>query len=639
MTIRIVELRLSGPKVEDAILKLEPGPNVLSGTSDTGKSYVLKLLDFALGADELGKQVDEAQGYDLLRLELQNDAEESIVLQRSLSGGRVRVWRASLQEVRAADKDGSEIEYADVPPRRSGQAKVRDLTTEVFMLAGIASEVTIRRNARGQTQRMSLRMLSPLLLVDETSIIAEEALLTTGPAGVVERTARQRLVSFLLTNVDDSNVVPATGSAVAHERVQAKMAIINDLLTPLEERLSQRAKEDDDASVNRLEQTIKRLSDAIAETDEFRTYLQDQIDRLEARRRKATSQIVAVDQLISRYTLLAERYESDLTRLDFIAEGSHFLAALQVSGCCPLCGQPLVGSHTHEESASQPLDPSLVHQAAQVEASKIRGLMRDLRAAIKDATDRKDEWTRKRRGIENELRTASHELRHVIEPAAAQTSASLEDLVAKRVDLEGVAKDRQERERLLALREQLEETRSNNVATEWAGIDSVAAWEFCKEIEHVLRSWSWPDDVHVEFQERDYDIKVDGRLRRSRGKGYRAVLNAAVMIGLARYCALRQLPHLGFLVIDSPLTTIKEEIDRWEILHDEDSELPPKANIEACFWESLPELVDGFQLLVIDNKEPPPEFAKRLNLQIFAGPSGKHGERKGFIPQKVTSYK
>ena len=59
--------------------------------------------------------------------------------------------------------------------------------------------------------------------------------------------------------------------------------------------------------------------------------------------------------------------------------------------------------------------------------------------------------------------------------------------------------------------------------------------------------------------------------------------------------------------------------------------------IEPKFWESLAALNPSMQIIVLDNKEPPLEFAKAVTLQIFAGPGANPGERKGFIPAQVRS--
>ena len=55
------------------------------------------------------------------------------------------------------------------------------------------------------------------------------------------------------------------------------------------------------------------------------------------------------------------------------------------------------------------------------------------------------------------------------------------------------------------------------------------------------------------FDKETTDFVIDGKPRGSRGKGLRAITHAAVTIALLEYCLENDLPHLGFVVLDSPL--------------------------------------------------------------------------------------
>jgi hypothetical protein len=98
------------------------------------------------------------------------------------------------------------------------------------------------------------------------------------------------------------------------------------------------------------------------------------------------SQILAIDQLLQRYDLLSGRYSSDLKRLDFIAEGSHFLGQLQEARC-PLCDQPLEGEH--KQHVDGHADAKVIYESSKAEASKIHGLSADLGEAIKSLRERR----------------------------------------------------------------------------------------------------------------------------------------------------------------------------------------------------------------------------------------------------------
>jgi hypothetical protein len=51
------------------------------------------------------------------------------------------------------------------------------------------------------------------------------------------------------------------------------------------------------------------------------------------------------------------------------------------------------------------------------------------------------------------------------------------------------------------------------------------------------------------------DIIAGDQLRSAHGKGVRAILHAAFTLGLANYCTEREIPHPGFVVLDTPVLT------------------------------------------------------------------------------------
>ncbi|MDQ7864054.1 hypothetical protein RCO48_32115 [Peribacillus frigoritolerans] len=50
---------------------------------------------------------------------------------------------------------------------------------------------------------------------------------------------------------------------------------------------------------------------------------------------------------------------------------------------------------------------------------------------------------------------------------------------------------------------------------------------------------------------------IDSKPTKDYGKGYRAIIYSAFVISLMEYCRDKKMPHPGFVVLDSPLTTYK----------------------------------------------------------------------------------
>lgn len=633
---RLVEIRLTGTGQPDALVRFEPGPNVITGDSDTGKSYLLRVVDYVLGAEELKKVIDEAASYETAWVEFANSDGDTLTLERHLTGGDVRAYSQSIAAINSPQDDEFEDLLGDSSPeppqvlawRREGRSEDPDVTSRLFPFFGMSENVRVRRNADGQHQRLTVRTLLPTFVVNEESIITEDSAVLRGGFG---DTAEKRMLAFLLTGKDDKDIVVRDPQKVVSAKIQAQRDLIVELLEPLNTRLKKRTETDEDESVERLDETINDLSNTLANNS-------DQRNRLRQRRNehyhdliRSETQISAVDAMLTRYALLDERYSSDLERLDFISESSHYYGSLQDS-MCPMCGQSLEGvAHEHEEATGLSFKAEEVHQSAVAEAAKIRGLQTDLKSAIVDLERRGEYWSDLKKTCSEALVDIDRRLDTQLAPARRSTRNSLNELVARRVELEALRGDRLEAARLEALKEKLERELSQPAPKQvWAPLDPMAVTDLCKEIEAVLREWSWSEDVRVEFEEARYDIKVDGKPRRSHGKGFRAVIHAAFSIGLLRFCHAKGRPHPGFVMLDSPLTTVKQRKGDKKIALAETDKITP--GIEPSFWKSISEIDPSIQIIVLDNKEPPEDLFGTLNVQIFAGPGAEDGEREGFIP-------
>lgn len=637
------EVRLTGTNVKDAIVQFKPGPNVITGDSDTGKSYLLRLVDYVLGADELTKVIDEALDYETAWVEFR-DGENVLTLERHLSGGTVRAYSKSIADATVEARRQTGGDEGDGDPAaegasevllasRKGRTKHRDVTSRIFPFFGMDEDVRLRKNDDGDTQRLSIRTLLPTFLISEDAIIAEGSpILASG----YQKTPAKRMFSYLLTGKDDAGIVARERTEMAVAEINAKMGVIDELLASVTERLQGQDEVGEEDSAERLSATISELSNNLAINAKERAELRDERAKWNQQRVRADTQLLAIDGMLTRYRLLDDRYSSDLQRLDFMSEGAHYYEGLQDTSC-PLCGHTLSGEpHGHEDSVSGKLDVAVVRQSTLAEASKIRGLQRDLGAAISDLEARQAAARAGHSEAVAKLLEIDARFDAVLAPGRNRTVATLDELVRRRLDLQSHQADREEEDRLQEMRRTLEaQLPASQSKQTWASLEPTALTRFCREVENVLKAWSWSDDVRVEFEEdRDrYDIKVNGKPRRAHGKGLRAVLHAAFSVALLRYCRSNGTPHPGFIVLDSPLTTVKQRkgVPAQRVAEKDQID----ARIEPCFWEALAILEPSLQVIVLDNKEPREGLNDALNLQLFAGEDAVPPERVGFIPPKA----
>ena len=612
--LQIREILLSGKGLQDASVKLGPGGNVIAGESETGKSYLLHCLDYIFGADELKKRIPQAQPYEKLSVEFQNSAGEYISLVRNLSGGDLSAHRCRIALI---DGDGEVVVN-----RRRGLSKATDVSSVLFPFAGI-SEAQLRKDNDGKTQRLTIRTFLPILIVDEVSVIEEQSPVL-GPPGF-DDTARKRMFAYMLSGKDDSSVIATEKKAIVAARLNAQVALINDLLAPLEQRLQRNPADETEDSIDKLDQTIARVSDELLVVESERMTLIQQRDAAADIRTTAETQVLAIDQLLTRYQLLGEHYTSDLSRLDFVSEGAHYFDSLQ-DVACPLCGQKMDEEHAHKAAQSS----ADIYAAARAEAAKILAQRRDLNDAIASLERRREAREVERSNAAGTIQAAERRLASILLPAIANRVAQLRRLNARRLELETARNDNEQVETLRSLKAQIEQTTADSKRgkKQWEELPGKSLMALCKEIEAVLNEWKWDGEGRVEFDEKAYDIKVDGQARQSHGKGVRAVLYSAFVIALVRYCQREALPHPGFVVIDSPLTSYKK---RGTGVRGADAAV--SQGVEAAFWESLTSIARKVQVIIVENKEPPSDVANAVHYEWFAGDEAGPEDRVGFIPE------
>lgn len=606
------KLVLRGAGLGDATVTFEPGGNILAGESDTGKTYVLRCVDYVFGADKLRKRIPVAEAYSDLFVELKNSAGDFLTLRRSLAGGKIAVYRSKFESIGV-------VQPEVVTSKRGKGQGVKDISSVLFPFAGIP-EAMLRRNSRGVTQRLSMRMFLPMLLVDEIAVIDERSPIL-GKSGYSE-TAHKRTFSFMLSGKDDTGIVTSEEQVLVKARSTARLDIITELLAPLEEREAKR-KFSGGATAEEIDEAIISISKQLALITDERANLHLEREAYTDQLNRAESQVIALDELLSRYHLLDGRYASDLERLDFVAEGAHYFKELQETRC-PLCDQVMDGTHEHSAEASA----ESVHQSARAEAAKILGHRADLAATIEAVTSRMQERTMQAAAARANVSRIEDRLSQAVIPSFTEVAARLDNLVSQRLKLERASSERDQIRNLSELKRQIETALDTKEGKEaWEQLPAKALRELCSEIETILREWNWKGPGRVDFDQKEYDIVVDGQSRQSHGKGVRAVLYAAFAIGLLHYCKNKSKPHPGMVVIDSPLTSYKKGTSS------STDDGPIDTGIEASFWDSLTRLSDGIQVIIIENKEPPQEVAEKVHYQRFAGDAAKPGELVRLIPR------
>lgn len=606
---QIRRLTLVGRGVPNAEVQFREGLNVVSGPSDTGKTFIVQCIDYMLGGKDLPESIPEAAQYETVRLSLNVSVDDDeVVLERSIRGGNFKLVSAGKADQHLSAKHS---------------AAAKDSVSQYLLgLAGLA-EKRVRTNKQGKTRDVSFRDLARLVLVDEETVISKTSPILTGQHTTV--TAESAVFRLLLTGVDDSSLVSSEDPKVAKGRQAGKVEMLDLLLSQTKGRMAEMQLPGDVQAWQGQLAEIETLFDA---AQKELAVEQQSAAQLEGKRRaeinalrQLESRTGVLRELQRRFALLEQQYLSDLRRLESIAEAGTRLGQMNEERC-PVCGAAAEHQeHDHQKAAAAPEE---VAQSCLAEAAKIRLLISDLHLTRSD----NDREIARLDGLTLEakerIRTVATQLSEMLKPRVElalqrlRESQTRRDTYRRALELHGRVNE------LQGLLEELGLAASGKGAElESARVRADEAEAFSQEVESLLRAWHFPGLDRVTFSENDQDIVISGRTRASHGKGVRAIAHAAFNLALLNFCVKAEKPHPGFALIDSPLVVYREpDTDEGGFSHD----------VKDAFYRSIAEEFRASQVIIFENEDPPSDLGADANIIRFTGAS--HG-RQGFIPKRV----
>ncbi|WP_437648386.1 ATP-binding protein [Sorangium sp. So ce362] len=609
---RLSWLRLTGPAVRPAQIDFEPGLNVIWGASETGKSFIFSCIDFMLGREAPPKKIAELDGYTTAWLAFTERSGKQRVLERGLQGGDFRLFAAQGREWTLSNP---QLLHPEHDPTRTDT-----ISHLLLSAAGIEDAIILSGVIKSATRQLSFRDIAHMTLIHEERIIAERTPIY--PSGQhVKKTEEMATFTHLISGTDWSGVVANPDVKLEKATWRGKKELYEQLIEELK-----REAGEDPLSLEELEKAIAvnalKITEVSSKVEESSKVVAQAMGTRKnewERAQKARSRLLVVEQLRDRFELLKKQYGSDLDRLRFISDGEFFLAQLGTPHC-PLCGEVLA-DHTVDQLGEEANRASLQEAAAE-EAKKIATNVRDLEKA-QAALDVEQAVLDKEIRIRQEaFSNAEKAIRQELEPRLGANRKELAALVESRMKMLTQQFVQQRLAQMTTGQAALgrEPKRRANPAKPSPNPAPAILRLFADEIAAILRAWRYLKEGGVDF-DGEMDVVVAGEPRRNRGKGIRAVLHSAFTIAVMTHCDAQNLKHTGLVLLDSPLTSYKEN-DQYEV--DED--------IQIGFFRALSELPEHQQVIVFENKEPPAALLGAFRQIHFSGTAGVG--RRGFIPDR-----
>lgn len=606
------KLIFSGPNNRLATVSFADGVNLIYGASNAGKSYTVKALDFMFGGKGPLPQIPESSAFDKVSLDLVLPLSGECSISRAMVGGAFQMIYGPGEEPTG---NNSRVLSAKHDPSSDD-----NLSQLLLNECGFGSRY-IAKDANGGKRSLSFRDIVRFCIVDETSIQSETSPAETGQYLTV--TSERSALKFLLTGVDDRAIQPIENKKVFQTRTAAKVELLDEILTSLNEELTADYPdidqlEDQEAKLERTFTAIKQEVEAGRES--IRSLLSRK-HQLAIQIAERTERLAEIGINLSRFEQLKKIYKSDIARLETLEEAG-FLLLIGSDKDCPLCGAPpSAQTHQHETEEIEQISRASVAEIAKIsfqaeELTKTIDRLNIENVAVTDTVARMEEDLKR---VEEELTKKA--------PQIDSRQRTLDELMG--------ARDHVLRGKSLLVRKNEITLRRNEIANlkpaaasekPKLGVSSPVAHDFAQTISSVLTEWQFPGRRHVSFDENSYDLKIDGKYRRDNGKGVRAITHAAFKVALLQFCHERSLPHPGLVVLDTPLLTYRDPLSKEGPLSADETAIA-NTSLKDFFFEHLASLKGTGQFLIFENVDPPHDTSFIDHIEAFTGNSktGRQG--------------
>ncbi|MBV8254831.1 MAG: hypothetical protein JO154_19680 [Chitinophaga sp.] len=610
--IIILQVAFTGQSKPIADVKFNGNVDIIYGASNTGKSFIIKAIDFMFGGRDLLPAINEKVGYTRCWMSFELNGEGVFTVSRSLEGGDFELYEGIVT---------SEVESNLIKTLAAKHQEGENISSYFLDYLGIKDKKIVAKKGTLQKNSFTIRQLIKVSLAMEGKIFDEKnSPVLSGDSNT--DTSEKRAFHFILTGQDDSHIVKAPDRKTFTASKTSKIDMLTDLVNDIDDQLRllydntdglEEQFEKVTASLKATQATFDIINNSIQTLVESKSLLSNEIP-------KKAQRIEEMELHLQRFSVLEASYNSDIDRLESFEEAS-FLIGLE-QRACEVCG-----AQPEDQKLKEP-DTMLLRQAALQEISRIKLKKQDLILTIGDISDKLHYEAVQLTDLQRNLSEVELEIAQYA-PEISSSQQSLNTLLTTRDNLSyalNMIRQRKDYTDKIQHFKSLKAPKKEELSSK---LPESIIFEFCKVIQSVLKAWNFPGDCVVSYDQQTYDIIIDGKVRTANGKGVRAITHAAFKVAIMLYCNNKNLPHPGFLILDSPLLTYRDAINTSEALTEDEIELK-EANVASHFFKHLASLKDIGQFIIMENIDLPDDIDLYANVQTFYGIGGSG--RQGLFP-------
>ena len=511
---------------------LKAGLNIIYGESNTGKSLIVDCLDYLYGAKE--HRFDQKLNLKQIGLTIDVDG-KSVSLTREIDSNFIEV--------------SSTCPYIESGKYNANNGK-KPIYIVWLRLMKIEDDVRIIKTLAGKTQKLTFRTFCHLFLIDEDRAINKNSVLSTG-TGKSKR-VDTNVLSALLYLATSNNYLPDKEGKDAPTRKARKEAVQKFVDRSMAKLADQKLSELMNLSKETPVELQKSIDSIINEIGNAEGILEESLKRS----MELSTQITEIDAeinesrvLFNRNKTLATQYASDIKRLTFIAEGDIYGEDIPKLDRCPFCNGELP-----KEQNDSCIDAAIAEVAKiEVHVKDLESVQRSLESELKQLNTDKQALVEERRQVEMSIRREVQPQISMLKDKLASYTTALNQYKAQEM-IEKFSNV------LLSELKVTEEEESDELQINIPQLFNQTFTAMIEtELQKLLKECNYKNYTGSRFDKSDYDVVVNGHLKKSQGKGFRAFLNTLVAIAIQNCLFTYGLHIPRIFVVDSPILSLKEK--------------------------------------------------------------------------------
>ena len=304
MSFYIERLTVTGVGKKDSTIELSNGVNIIYGPSNTGKTYIVKCIDYMFGSDK--EPIDISTGYEVIEIIVRTE-HGKLIMSRKIGENKINV--------ESTDKKISSGRYNS---KASSNNYDNTINSVWLSLIGIDEKHFIICNENFKKRVLSWRTFSHMFMLTETKIISESSIILSDK--YTNNTAELSSLIFLLSGRDFAEAEKIESKEIKEAKKDAVKEYINRELFRLSERSQELlAKLKESPHVDIMPE-IEKIMETISSTERLINKAITENQEILAQLYDKNQDLAECNLLINRYNELATQYSADLKRLNFIVE-------------------------------------------------------------------------------------------------------------------------------------------------------------------------------------------------------------------------------------------------------------------------------------------------------------------------------